>query len=114
MLFRSRLVALEKYMNVYASVHDANDMNEAKGQGFKKFAWCDSDMKVAPKRPKSKVKADAWRAALPKLVVLNDTKFVTCPEIRRGRAIITCTGTKDSISCDLCVRGLANVLFPAH
>jgi hypothetical protein len=101
-------------MAVYASVHDDNDMNEAKSKGFKLFAWCDSDMKVAPKRPKHKAKADVWRSALPKLVVLNGEKFVTCPEIRRGRAIITCTGTKDSISCDMCVKGLANVLFPAH
>ena len=113
-IYDSRLVSLEKYMAVYASVHDANDMNEAKSQGFKLFAWCDSDMKVAPKRPKHKAKADAWRAALPKLVVLNGEKFVTCPEIRRSRAVITCTGTKDSISCDMCVKGLANVLFPAH
>jgi hypothetical protein len=113
-IYDSRLVALEKYMAVYASVHDTNDMNDAKSHGFKLFAWCDSDMKVAPKRPKHKTKADAWRAALPKLVVLNDAKFVTCPEIRRGRSVITCTGTKDSISCDMCVKGLANVLFPAH
>jgi hypothetical protein len=113
-IYDSRLVSLEKYMNVYASVHDDNDMGEAMAQGFKLFAWCDSDMKIAPKRPKSKTKAEAWRKALPKLVVLNGSKFVTCPEIRRGRAEITCTGTKDSISCDLCVRGLANVLFPAH
>jgi hypothetical protein len=101
-------------MNVYASVHDDNDMNEAKSKGFKLFAWCDSDMKIAPKRPKSKAKAEAWRKALPKLVVLNGSKFVTCPEIRRGRATITCTGTKDSIECNLCVKGLANVLFPSH
>lgn len=113
-IYDSRLVALEKYMNVYASVHDDNDMNEAKSKGFKLFAWCDSDTKIAPKRPKNKAKADAWRKALPKLVVLNDAKFVVCPEIRRGRSVITCTGTKDSISCDLCVKGLANVLFPAH
>jgi len=113
-IYDSRLVSLEKYMAVYASVHDDNDMNEAKSQGFKLFAWCDSDMKVAPKRPKHKAKADVWRASLPKLVVLNGEKFITCPEIRRGRAIITCTGTKDSISCDMCVKGLANVLFPAH
>jgi hypothetical protein len=113
-IYDARLVSLEKYMNVYASVHDDNDMGEALAQGFKLFAWCDSDMKIAPKRPKSKAKAEAWRQALPKLVVLNATKFVVCPEIRRGRSEITCTGTKDSISCDLCVRGLANVLFPAH
>lgn len=113
-IYDDRLVSLEKYMNVYASVHNDKDMGEALAQGFKLFAWCDSDQKIAPKRPKSKVKAEAWRQALPKLVVLNATKFVVCPEIRRGRSEITCTGTKDSISCDLCVRGLANVLFPSH
>ena len=113
-IYDARLVSLEKYMNVYASVHDDNDMGEALAQGFKLFAWCDSDMKVAPKRPKSKAKAEAWRQALPKLVVLNATKFVVCPEIRRGRSEITCTGTKDSIACDICVRGLASVLFPSH
>ena len=113
-IYDSRLVSLEKYMNVYASVHDDNDMGEALAQGFKLFAWCDSDMKIAPKRPKNKAKAEAWRKALPKLVVLNGTKFVTCPEIRRGRSVITCTGTKDSISCDMCVKGLASVLFPSH
>lgn len=113
-IYDSRLVALEKYMAVYASIHDNNDKATASAAGFKLFAWCDSDMKIAPKRPKSKAKADAWRAALPKLVIIEDTKYVICPEIRRGRAVITCTGTKDSISCDMCVKGLANVLFPAH
>ena len=113
-IYDSRLVALEKYMAVYASIHDANDKTEAEAAGFKLFAWCDSDEKIAPKRPRSKKKADAWRAALPKLVVLDSVKYVVCPEIRRGRSVITCTGTKDSISCDMCVRGLANVLFPAH
>ena len=113
-IYDARLVALEKYMAVYASIHDANDKAEAEAAGFKLFAWCDSDEKIAPKRPRSKKKADAWRAALPKLVVLDSVKYVVCPEIRRGRSVITCTGTKDSISCDMCVRGLANVLFPAH
>lgn len=113
-IYDSRLVSLEKYMNVYASVHNDTHMGEALAQGFKRFAWCDSDMKIAPKRPKNKAKADAWRKALPKLVVLNGERFITCPEIRRGRDVITCTGTKDSLSCDLCVRGLANVLFPCH
>jgi hypothetical protein len=101
-------------MNVYASVHNDEDMGAAMAQGFKKFAWCDSDQKIAPKRPRNKAKADAWRKALPKLVVLNGTKFVTCPEIRRGRGVVTCTPTKGSVSCDLCVKGLANVLFPSH
>ena len=113
-IYDERLVSLEKYMAVYASVHNAEHKQKAQSAGFKMFAWCDSDMKIAPKRPKSKAKAEAWRKALPKLVVLDDTKYVVCPEIRRGRAVITCTGTKDSISCDMCVKGLANVLFPAH
>jgi hypothetical protein len=113
-IYDSRLVSMEKYMNVYASVHNANDYNEAKSAGFKLFAWCDSDMKVAPKRPRSKVKADAWRKALPKLVVLENEKYITCPEIRRGRGVVTCTPTKGSVSCELCVKGLANVLFPSH
>lgn len=112
-IYDSRLVKMEKYMAVYASVHNAADMQTAKDAGFKLFAWCDSDKKIAPKRPRGK-KADAWRASLPKMVILNNEKFVTCPEIRRGRAEITCTGTKDSIACDMCVRGLANVLFPCH
>ena len=113
-IYDSRLVSLEKYMNVYASIHNDEDMGTALAQGFKLFAWCDSDQKIAPKRPRSKAKADAWRASLPKLVILNGTKFVTCPEIRRGRGVVTCTPTKGSVTCDLCVRGLANVLFPSH
>lgn len=112
-IYDSRLVKMGVYMAVYASVHNATDMQTAKDAGFKLFAWCDSDKKIAPKRPRGK-KADAWRASLPKMVILNNEKFVTCPEIRRGRAEITCTGTKDSIACDMCVRGLANVLFPCH
>ena len=112
-IYDSRLVKMDVYMAVYASVHNATDMQTAKDAGFKLFAWCDSDKKIAPKRPRGK-KADAWRASLPKMVILNNEKFVTCPEIRRGRAEITCTGNKDSIACDMCVRGLANVLFPCH
>ena len=113
-IYDSRLVAMEKYMNVYASIHNANDKAKAEAAGFKLFAWCDSDEKIASKRPRNKAKADVWRAALPKLVIIDDTKYVTCPEIRRGRGVVTCTPTPGSVSCDLCVRGLANVLFPSH
>lgn len=113
-IYDSRLVAMEKYMAVYASIHDANDKAEAEAAGFKLFAWCDSDEKIAAKRPRNKAKADAWRAALPKLVVIDDTKYIVCPEIRRGRGVVTCTPTKGSVTCDLCVRGLGNVLFPSH
>jgi hypothetical protein len=113
-IYDSRLVSMDKYMNVYASIHNEQDYNDAKSAGFKRFAWCDSDQKIAPKRPRSKAKAAAWRGSLPKLVVLHGEKYVTCPEIRRGRGVVTCTPTKGSVSCDLCVRGLANVLFPSH
>lgn len=113
-IYDGRLVQLSKYMNVYASIHNEQDYNDAKSAGFKRFAWCDSDQKIAPKRPRNKVKAAEWRSNLPKLVVLHGEKYVTCPEIRRGRGVVTCTPTKGSVSCDLCVRGLANVLFPSH
>lgn len=113
-IYDPRLSMMDKYMAVYASIHDANDKAEAVAAGFKLFAWCDSDEKIAPKRPRNKAKADAWRAALPKLVVIDDTKYIVCPEIRRGRGVVTCTPTKGSVTCDLCVRGLGNVLFPSH
>ena len=89
-------------------------MKKAKAAGFTLFAWCDSDEKIAPKRPRGKKKADQWRSDLPKLVVLGDDKYITCPEIRRGRGVVTCTKTKNSVNCQLCVQGLANVLFPSH
>jgi len=113
-IYDSRLVAFEKYMAVYASIHDANDKAEAVAAGFKLFAWCDSDQKIAPKRPKRKAAADVWRQALPKLVIIDGDKYITCPEIRRGRGVVTCTPTKGSVDCNLCVKGLANVLFPSH
>ena len=105
---------LGKYIIIYASVHNDDDMAQAKAAGFTRFAWCDSDEKIAAKRPRGKVKAAAWRNSLPKLVVLGGEKFVTCPEIRRGRGVVTCTKTKSSVNCQLCPKGLANVLFPSH
>lgn len=113
-IYDTRLVAMSQYMNVYASIHNEDDYNAARSAGFKRFAWCDSDQKIAPKRPRNKAKAAEWRNSLPKLVVLHGEKYITCPEIRRGRGVVTCTPTKGSVSCDMCVRGLANVLFPSH
>ena len=113
-IYDSRLVALERYMSVYASVHNADDMAAAKAVGFKLFAWCDSDIKVAPKRPRGGKKKADWQAALPKFVILNDEKFLTCPEIKRGRTKVTCSGTKDSTACNYCINGVGNVLFPCH
>jgi hypothetical protein len=113
-IYHPRLAALSKYMAVYASVHNQSHKDKATAAGFKLFAWCDSDKKIAPKRPRHKAKADAWREALPKLVIIDNERFVTCPEIRRGRGSVTCAGTKDSVACTMCIAGLANVYFPAH
>jgi hypothetical protein len=113
-IYDPALVALGKFMSAYASVHNDDDMNAAKAVGFTKFAWCDSDKKIAPKRPKSKAKADAWRKELPKFVILNNERFVTCPEIRKGRTFVTCSGSKDSQACDMCINGRASVFFPCH
>ena len=114
-IYDPRLVKLGKYMAVYASVHNAEDLAAAKAAGFTLFAWCDSDQAIAPKRPRRKgPKRDAWSKALPTLTVLAGEKFVTCPEIRKGRDFVTCTGTKDSVACNMCVNGRKNVLFPCH
>ena len=113
-IYDSRLVQLEKYMAVYASVHNNDDMAAAKAVGFKLFAWCDSDKKVAAKRPRGGKKKADWQAALPKFVILNNEKFLTCPEIKRGRDKVTCSGTKDSTACKYCINGVGNVLFPCH
>jgi hypothetical protein len=113
-IYDGRLVAMEKYMAVYASVHNAADKALAVAAGFKLFAWCDSDQKIARKRPRRKAQADVWRASLPKLVIIDNDKYVTCPEIRRGRGVVTCTPTEGSVACNMCVKGLANVLFPSH
>jgi hypothetical protein len=113
-IYDPRLSMMDKYMAVYASVHNANDKAIATEAGFKLFAWCDSDQKIAKKRPKRKAAADAWRKSLPKLAILDGEKYITCPEIRRGRGVVTCTPTKGSVDCNLCVKGLANVLFPSH
>lgn len=113
-IYDNRLVKMEKYMAVYASVHNADDKALAVAAGFKLFAWCDSDKKIAPKRPRGKKKVAEWRESLPKLVIIDNEKYVTCPEIRRGRGVVTCTPTAGSVTCDLCVRGLASVFFPCH
>jgi len=115
-IYDSTLVnKLSKYMAVYASIHNDDDMVAAKAAGFKLFAWCDSDMKIAPKRPKRKgPKRDAWHNNLPKLVVLSGETFITCPEIRKGRDFVTCTGNKNSRACKMCITGKKNVLFPNH
>lgn len=118
-IYDSRLAALSKYMSVYASVETPDQLQAAKDSGFKLFAWCDTAMAIAPKRPRGAAKKAAWQKALPKLVIIEGEKFVTCPEIRKGRTFLTCSGvTKNGKrigqACNMCINGIANVLFPAH
>ncbi len=97
---------LQNYgIRTYASIHNSEDLKKAKRAGFKLFANCTT---IPRKKGGS---ADA-----PKLVILDNVKFITCPEQRRGRSNggVTCTGSGESIKCDLCVRGLANVAFLEH
>jgi hypothetical protein len=116
-IYDNRIVnQLSKYMVVYASVHNSDHKEAASNAGFKYFAWCDTDNVYSPKKPRSKGKIEAWRKALPKLAIIDNERYITCPEMRRGRQAggVTCTGTKDSVECNLCVKGLANVLFLNH
>ena len=46
---------LGKYIKMYASVHNDEDVKKAKAAGFTLFAWCD-DEKIAAKRPEVKRK----------------------------------------------------------
>ena len=106
---------LGKYIVLYASVHNNEQKQEAIDAGFTLFAWCDTAQKYAPKKKRGKAGLEQRQTA-PKLVIIEDEKYITCPEMRRGRQAggVTCTGTKDTIVCNMCVKGLANVLFLNH
>lgn len=108
--------SLSPYCTVYASVHNIADKREAEAAGFKLFAWCDTDLNYAPKKPHptAKKKVKEWQDNLPKLVVIDNERFITCPEIKRGRGKVSCSKSKNTVECRLCIDGLANVLFPNH
>jgi len=113
-IYDRRLAKLSKYMKAYASVHNIKTMRKAKKLGFVLFAWCDSEKAFSPKRPKRFDKRKDWKDAMPKLTIIDGEKFITCPEIRKGRDFVTCTGTKDTVACNMCIKGKASVLFPNH
>jgi hypothetical protein len=106
---------LGEYFSIFASVHNVEHMEEAKKMGFQKFAWCDTDQKIATKRPRGANKLKTWQQSLPKFTIINNTKFVICPEIRKGRDFVTCTGDDNSNACNMCLdKEKPNVLFPFH
>lgn len=107
-IYDSRILTrLSQFITIYASVHNAEDMQAAKAAGFKLFAWCDTDGQF-PKKGKG------GNPDAPKLAIIENERFVTCPEMRRGRDTVTCTGSKDTLACKLCTMGTANVLFLKH
>ncbi len=103
-IYDSRIAELESYgINVYASVHNADELAEAKKAGLTKYAYC-STMK---KRRGGSVDA-------PKYVIWESERFLVCPEQRMGRKRVTCTGGKGTTACNWCVKGRGHVMFLDH
>ena len=101
---------LGEYVTLYASVHNAADMAAAKAAGFKLFAWVDDAEEFHPaKRRGQKKLADA-----PKKLSIEGEEFLFCPKLRRGTDEVTCAGSKKTIACNACTKGLCNVFFAAH
>lgn len=102
-------------ISVYASVHSAADVRKAKRAGFKLFALADVDEKHLPKAPRrSAEKVAAWRKGLPRWVELAGERFLVCPEQRRGRGVVSCSGSPESLRCGWCVAGRGSVAFAKH
>ena len=114
-VYDERLSALSRFgISCYASVHTDADYQAAKSAGFTLFAWNDNRAEYTDAKPRSKVKQEVWRDTLPRLVVINNEKYVTCPEMVHTYHKVTCTKTKNTRACRLCVDGKANVIFPKH
>jgi hypothetical protein len=94
---------------VYASVSNTKQLAQAQRNGFTLFAWSDAAQHFAKKTHKI-----ANRAHVPNYVTIQGERFLTCPEQRKGRDRVTCTGTESSTACRYCPQGLGNVLFLAH
>ena len=107
---------LSKYMKLYASVHNVEQKKQAYKAGFRLFAWIDTEHKYSDKKNSRAKNAKQIALELPKLVVIDNEKFVVCPEMRLGREFggTTCTGSAFTKKCNLCVLGLINVLFVDH
>lgn len=84
---------LSPYIMLYASVHNEENIKEAKNAGFTRFAHI-SDLN----------KNDA-----PKYV----EKALVCPEQRMGRDRVTCTGNNETTACKWCLTG-KDVVFLKH
>jgi len=103
---------------VYASIHTASDLRKARRAGFTLFALADLSGKLVPPAPRGgnnyAKRMDDWRDTLPKWITLDGERFLVCPEQRRGRGVVSCAGSIDSIACQWCVNGRGNVVFALH
>lgn len=103
---------------VYASIHTAADLRKAKQAGFKLFALADLSGGLVAPAPRGGAnyakRSSDWRASLPRWVELAGERFLVCPEQRRGRGVVSCSGGLDSLACKWCVNGRGNVAFGAH
>jgi hypothetical protein len=101
---------LGEYVTLYASVHNADDMAQARAAGFKLFAWVDNAEEFHPAKKRGQKKlADA-----PKKLTILGEEFLFCPKLRRGVDEVTCAGSKKTVACNACTKGLCNVFFAAH
>lgn len=104
---RELVELLGEYIYIYASVHNEDDHAKAKAEGFEHFAYVDTDHRFTTKKKKG------GSNNAPKLVVFNNDKYLVCPEQRKGRKSVTCTGNKESVACKWCLKG-GNVAFIEH
>lgn len=98
--------SLSEFVTMYASVHSQSDYRKAVKAGFTKFAWCDNGTYGDYHRN--------GKTVAPKVLQIGKEKFHVCPEQLYGRAKVTCTGTKRTKACNLCIQGKKNVLFVQH
>lgn len=95
----ARIAKLQEVgISVYASVHNADDVEAAKAVGFKLFAFA-----TTIKKSRGGSKDSPKYIELP---VLGRT--LVCPEQRMGRDRVTCD------KCNVCIQGKQNVAFLKH
>lgn len=109
--YDSRIVeAIGEFVQLYASIHNANDMAQARAAGFTLFAWVDNAEQYHPRKKRGQKRmSDA-----PKKLTILGEDFLFCPKLRRGTDQVTCSGSKKSIACNACIDGLCNVYFALH
>tara|TARA_Y100000034_G_scaffold55625_1_gene68127 strand:+ start:296 stop:997 length:702 start_codon:yes stop_codon:yes gene_type:complete len=105
-VYDSSILELAKLgVSVYASVHTENDIELAQQAGFTLFAYCTD---IRKKKGGSKDDVTTYLD----LPVIGRT--LVCPEQRLGRKRVTCSGGKNTISCNWCVKGKGHVAFLEH